>query len=275
MDDFIHDDPQVETVIRTVFSKLSRHFSLTNAVKAVKNPRTALTVARISVLEAKAQKKRDERDDEEQYSRRNRILSAVTDHSPEELAEYEAEIENDAWFNETLAERREEIREAAERAGGDSGIEDAVTLYVLVRATKPETVVQTGVLYGVFDAHICRAMDRNGRGTLHSIDLPNDEYENGYYVPDSLRDDWNLHLGDVREELPALLDELGDIDLFIHDSHHTPEHMTWEYETAFPHISPKGYLASHDVDFTDSFDDFVRENGLSSVKVSSVGIARR
>ncbi|MFB6109043.1 MAG: class I SAM-dependent methyltransferase [Haloplanus sp.] len=219
--------------------------------------------------------RKNARDDERQYSRRCEILSDVVDASSEQLRAYENEIESDSEFLDEFQRRRDEIQDAAESAGGDSNVEDAITLYVLVRATEPDAVLQTGVLYGVFDAYVCRALDRNGHGTLHSIDLPNDEYENGYYVPEWLRGDWNLHLGDVDELLPALLDEIGSIDLFIHDSHHTPNHMTWEYETAFPSLSSTGYLATHDVDFTNSFDDFTTERSLSNAKIASIGVARK
>lgn len=122
-------------------------------------------------------------------------------------------------------------------------------LYLLVRAAKPQVVVETGVLYGSSSAAILAALDRNGMGELYSIDLGNAPQEppNDFFVPRHLRDRWHLTIGDSRRELPGLLARLGTIDLFHHDSLHTFEHMMWEYETAFRHLSPRGVLSSDDV----------------------------
>jgi predicted O-methyltransferase YrrM len=122
-------------------------------------------------------------------------------------------------------------------------------LYLLVRAARPQVVVETGVLYGSSSAAILAALERNGMGTLYSIDLGNPPQEpaNDFFIPRSLLDRWQMIIGDSKRELPGLLARLGAIDLFHHDSLHTFEHMTWEYETAFRHLSPRGALSSDDV----------------------------
>src|SRR6185503_16129417 len=83
-------------------------------------------------------------------------------------------------------------------------LSQAAELYALVRAAKPRLVVETGVASGLSSAHILRALDRNGIGTLHSIDLPNvqagsilpEGRTSGWIVPESLRARWKLQLGD-------------------------------------------------------------------------------
>ena len=122
-------------------------------------------------------------------------------------------------------------------------------LYLLVRAARPRIVVETGVLYGASSAHLLAALDRNGQGELFSIDLAHaaGEPPADYLVPDGLADRWTLVEGDSRLEVPRLLPQLGPVDLFHHDSLHTFEHMTWEYETALPHLARGGVLSSHDV----------------------------
>lgn len=48
----------------------------------------------------------------------------------------------------------------------------ALFIYLLVRLTKPEVVVKTGVGPGASSALILNALNRNGKGVLYSIDLP-------------------------------------------------------------------------------------------------------
>ena len=54
----------------------------------------------------------------------------------------------------------------------------------------------------------------------------------GWLVPENLQKRWILRLGYAREVLPQLKKEMDSIDIFLHDSLHTYEHMTFEYEFA-------------------------------------------
>ena len=112
-------------------------------------------------------------------------------------------------------------------------------LYALVRLLRPQAVVETGVGSGVSSTYFLRAMEKNGQGRLYSIDLPLPDdrllppgKETGWLVPPSLAGRWELVLGDARGELPALLERLGEVDFFFHDSDHSYEHMVWEYTQA-------------------------------------------
>jgi predicted O-methyltransferase YrrM len=139
-------------------------------------------------------------------------------------------------------------------------------LYLLVRAIRPRTVVDTGVLYGASSAHVLAALAHNRRGTLHSIDLGHDPHEppHDYFVPPELQERWELIIGDSRRELPRLLRQRGSIDLFHHDSLHTREHMTWEYETACRYLSGTGVLSSDDVQHPTSLPGIFRQNAFSA-----------
>jgi predicted O-methyltransferase YrrM len=165
---------------------------------------------------------------------------------------------------------------------------DCESLFFLVRAVKPRAVVETGVCYGVSSAYVLEALNHNGRGELHSIDLGNepDEPPSDFFIPRRLKHRWHLVQGDSKRELPRVLDELGQIDLFHHDSLHTFEHMTWEYETALPHLSPGGALSSHDVrsvlsltevfgSDSDPFAAFCQRRGLRFVESYNMGVAIR
>jgi predicted O-methyltransferase YrrM len=142
-------------------------------------------------------------------------------------------------------------------------------LYLLVRKHRPKVFIETGVSRGAASAYILAAMRENGEGRLYSIDLPPkqaavstdtrhdravlsdgqyfDPQGIGDYVPEYLKDRWELILGDARKELPALLQRLGKVDVFFHDSLHTYDHMKFEFEAAWPHVVPGGWMLSHDV----------------------------
>jgi hypothetical protein len=156
-------------------------------------------------------------------------------------------------------------------------------LYAVVRAIRPLVVVETGVASGVSSAHILRALAANGTGTLYSIDLPNvqegsvlpDGRPAGWIVPDSLRGQWVLQLGDSRELLPKLLASLDDVHLFLHDSDHSYECMAFEYERAFPKLVAGGVLMSDDTHLHTAWDDFCRRNALRPTRVGRLGVTRK
>ncbi len=196
------------------------------------------------------------------------------------LAEYRA-----SRFHEWFGRRRAALARfpGPYRLGttGQFGLE---ALYLLVRAARSRTVVETGVLYGASSAHILAALASNGGGELHSVELGRDRREpsHDHFVPEDLRPRWRLIIGDSRRELPALLDRCGPVDLFYHDSLHTLEHMTWEFGTALPNLSRAGILASDDVlnppslagIFRDGpFPLFCRERRIFHATFHNLGVA--
>lgn len=153
----------------------------------------------------------------------------------------------------------------------------AVAWYLVMRAVKPEKVVETGVYMGWSSALILRAMEINGRGELFSVDMPatkdrpfydpdakgilvehklGDESEVGALVPRRLHSHWKLMLCRSKEGLPRLLEELRRVEVFIHDSDHSYENMIWEFETALPRVRCDGYILSDNIDWNFAFGDF-------------------
>ncbi len=203
-------------------------------------------------------------------------LADVLPASADELREYEREYDDLEWFHDAYADRVAEIHDAGV-ATDTTHWRDGVTLYVVCRALEVETAVETGVLFGSFDAHVLAAMERNGGGTLHSVDLPGGPpgpFEYGHLIPDRCRDRWELYRGDAREVLPDLLERVGPVELFLHDSDHRLPHMRFEYETALDRLEPGGVLASHDVRLSGLFGRFTAANGLRSRVVCDTGVAR-
>ena len=179
-------------------------------------------------------------------------------------------------FLELLADRRfyrhlkDVINAAADtcqdsRLGGWIDYLSGAMIYVIVRHAKPEIMVETGVGPGGTTAFILLAMHKNQRGKLYSIDLPGNDalvYPTlgkefnihipdgsgpGWLVPSWLRDRWELTLGDSREQLPEVLKRLGRTDMFLHDSLHTDEHITMEFETVLPYMKPNQIVLCDDV----------------------------
>jgi predicted O-methyltransferase YrrM len=155
----------------------------------------------------------------------------------------------------------------------------------IVRLTKPERVVETGVAFGFSSATILRAMADNGTGHLFSVDLPPIQYDPekpiGQVVPDELRDRWTLRLGDSRKLLAPLVAEAAPIDVFIHDSLHTYASQLREYRVAWPHLRSGGILISDDV-ANPAFGEFAEEVGAephyvygSAARSSVVGLLRK
>src|SRR4029077_1829143 len=98
----------------------------------------------------------------------------------------------------------------------------------------------------------------------YSIDLPNASLPlpqgqaTGFLVPPRLKSRWTMTLGDSKSELPKLLDKIGALDFFIHDSLHEYNHMMFEYQSSWPKLRRGGILFSDDVSFTEAFPEIGR-----------------
>ena len=193
-----------------------------------------------------------------------------------------------------------------ERMIYDAHKDECLKLFALIRKRRPEVLIETGVYHGVSTVSMLLALAANDTGTLHSIDdsytldpdadildpnvgrgevdphrqrarpscaeagthaLP-PEKEPGWIIPEDLTDRWSVTRGDVRRELPRLLEETREIDLFFHDSGHAASGMLFEFELAWEWLRPQGVLLSPHVGWNDAFETFVAErpceNGLAS-----------
>jgi hypothetical protein len=163
-----------------------------------------------------------------------------------------------------------------------------VMVYLLVRAVKPDTIVETGVFDGASSALILQALYDNGSGRLISIDIPATERidmsiagplpsgcQPGWLIPDYLKDRHSLCLGDSKTWLPRILGTHSRIDIFLHDSLHTREHQLWEYSTVWPHIKEGGFLLSDDIYASPAFHRFCRSQSKSYVCFRGFGGVRK
>jgi len=125
-----------------------------------------------------------------------------------------------------------------------------VILRAVTRLLKPAVMVETGVARGVTTAVTLQALHDNGRGHLYSVDLPPVRAPAGYVgqlIPEHLRARWTLLTGPSRRVLPALLTELGEIDVFFHDAEHSYMSQMGEFKTAWPRLRLGGLLIADDV----------------------------
>jgi predicted O-methyltransferase YrrM len=168
------------------------------------------------------------------------------------------------------------------RVTGRDGYDEGLRLYRLLRDARPDIAVETGVCNGVSTAFLLLALEDNGAGELHSIDLPEvagAEYEEGMFwdgkggavippgkepgwmVPPELRDRWHLVLGRSQDELPPLLDRVSRIDFFMHDSEHSYECMSFEFRTAWAALREDGLLVADDVNVNSAWAEFANQVG--------------
>ena len=164
-----------------------------------------------------------------------------------------------------------------------------IDLYSLVRLVRPGVLVESGVASGVSSAFMLMGIEANSRGALHSIDLPakrtgrpGDEswavpagMTSGWAVPTPLQSRWDLRKGRSEELLVPLLEEVGTVDLFCHDSPVDLEHFRFEMEAVGRHLGP-GSLVVADNTYRKAFDEAARRVGAEAVyrKQSSLGAFR-
>jgi hypothetical protein len=143
---------------------------------------------------------------------------------------------------------------------GDAGFVRAI--WCLIRHLKSNHVVETGVAHGVTSRFILEALEQSGGGHLWSIDLPPLErvwqQQVGIAVGGRNAERWSYIKGSSRRRLPELLSQLGQIDLFIHDSLHSERNVRFELDRAWAAVRPGGALVVDDVDANWGFQSFTQ-----------------
>jgi len=206
------------------------------------------------------------------------------------LSRYEREVRQSGLMPHLLEAGRAHLA-AVEAAGGSYSLgaityEEGVYLYSILRSLRPRVAVETGVANGFSTAFSLLALEANAEGELHSVDLPREvgkDYdpdafyagegragippgsEPGWLIPDELKRRWSLVLGRSQDVLPGLLERLGTIDSFMHDSEHSAECMRFEYEQAWPALRDGGVLLSDDVNSTPAFFEFADRAGREPI----------
>jgi len=185
------------------------------------------------------------------------VESFLREVFPNRYSEYLEEARD--WFHDWNRWVKEATPEAPVDWNAGEGL--SIFLYVSVRILRPSLIVETGTANGTSSAAISAALHANDFGKLETFDVYKFSLE---YVPDHLRNRITSHVLDKRGDLELWLIENEKIisgeSIFFHDSNHSFEHQSWEYEIA--KNRGFGYLISDDVD--DSFA-FIKVQGLQKI----------
>jgi len=163
--------------------------------------------------------------------------------------------------------------------------DDGHFLYYCVRQLKPKVIVQTGTSNGVSCAHLALGLSHvPGNTRFYAVDMPNiyrpDDPEfhkkmvygvlippgksSGWLIPDRILPRFECMSGDSKKLLPKLLEKVGKVDLFYHDSDHSYDHMWWEFETILPYMNPHGVIIADNIAWSSVTWDWAQKHGLYS-----------
>lgn len=168
-------------------------------------------------------------------------LARVLGRPPEELAGYLAEAESDRELGAAVAADigwRVAFLKRRQRLPAHH-----LSAWIVIRATKPQLVVETGILEGLGSRTMLQALRRNGAegqpGRLASFDVLPGAGEP--LVPERLRGGWEPTYEPTPDSLRNHL-EGREVGLYVHDSVPTGEHLRAELEQVLPRAAPGAVL---------------------------------
>ncbi|MFI5485530.1 class I SAM-dependent methyltransferase [Micromonospora echinaurantiaca] len=187
------------------------------------------------------------------------FVSVVCDVPVKQVRAYLDEIESD----DTLRQHIQQATAGAARRGlADKQVRYArrIGWYAIVRATRPEHVVETGVDKGLGSCVLAAALLRNAAdghpGRVTSLDI---NPEAGYLARTA---PWSevvdLVIGDSIASIAALD---RPVDLFLHDSDHSRAHERREFEAVESKLAPNALLLTDNVTATNVLAEHAERTG--------------
>jgi predicted O-methyltransferase YrrM len=111
------------------------------------------------------------------------------------------------------------------------------------------------------------------KGKVYGVVIPEGK-TSGWIVPDAYRDRFEVWSGDAKALLPKMIDKVGSVDLFYHDSDHTYDHMMFEFREAKRVLKPGGLIVGDDISWNASVWDIADQYGVPSYNFKgAVGVA--
>ena len=119
---------------------------------------------------------------------------------------------------------------------------EAEITYLLLRASRPASVMELGTFHGWSTTWILSALRDNGSGHLHSFDIIDNVVRN---VPEDLAEGrWTFVKGDIKETLARVPADTGY--LFV-DAAHNGRFARWYLDNLFPRVPTGIPVSVHDV----------------------------
>jgi hypothetical protein len=189
-------------------------------------------------------------------------ICSLTGASPREITGYRREL-REGPLPEILLQRGVGMAYARELPQG-------ALLYLLVRASHPSQIVETGIGPGYSTAWLLAALEENGSGELVSLGPGTyagrmsglESVTVGQFVPPALRSRWTLAIGNSEVRLREILSASRGVDLFFYDNGPVATRARFELRAAWDALSERGILLAHHVDANAAWADFCRQQGL-------------
>jgi predicted O-methyltransferase YrrM len=163
-------------------------------------------------------------------------VAGIVNNDVGEIRGYIDEIEQDEnlYSHIKIATQTSELRHLADaipRYGRRIG------WYALVRALRPQHIVETGTDKGLGSCVLAAALLANGSGRLTTIDI---DPSSGYLISG----DYSAVVDRVIDDSLHALGKLEKVDFFLHDSDHSPEYEGKELQAVEDSLAPAALVLS-------------------------------
>lgn len=150
--------------------------------------------------------------------------------------------------------------------------EEGELLYALVRATKPETCVETGTHRGLSTHYIAQALEDNNQGHVYTCD-PVDWGQDGIFEKSPLKERITF-LKKKGIEMEKTSNDSSSIDFLFIDGYHGENDVLEEIDHFFPWLSKNALVVFHDCDDneisnTEMVNAAIRERGLKTTFIKT------
>jgi len=187
-------------------------------------------------------------------------IAVVCGHDVKEIEGYINELANDTALRNLLIQRTDESRDR-HNSDAEPRYNRRLGWYALLRATKPRVVVETGIDRGlgtvVMAAALKRNQDEGFPGLVYATDIVPDV---GHLLAEPYKSLVRELIGDSVENLKKFREP---VDVFLHDSDHTPAYEWAEFLAIEPRLHASSIVLSDNSQQTPKLREFAARIGQS------------
>lgn len=193
--------------------------------------------------------------DEHQINRLAHFVSSTLRVPHLQCIEFFNELDNDNEFKNELLKNYEKSRMKGVM-NSNFVFGRRYAWYAIVRILHPAVVIETGTDKGLGSAILSQALRKNGSGELYTVDVNPDS---GALV-ESVYFEGNIKI--IHGYSSKFLQSFSKkCDFFIHDSDHSYENESLEYELISEKLSDKGLVASDNSGLSHALDSWSESQG--------------